>query len=76
METVILDEFVFTTAESENIFGHGFRRGLALQYYGGDTGWLIHWTPNYHRRLGTEKVFVDTTTSNNFCLYHNPLFNK
>lgn len=73
MKTVILDEFIFHT-EYKNIFSHGFRSGQALQYYEGeDTGFLIDWTPTYHRRLGCEKVRVDTTTQNKFSLRHNPL---
>lgn len=73
MKTVILDEFVFPT-EDKHIFAHGFRSGLVLQYYEGeDTGFLINWTPTYHRHLGCERVRVDTTTPNRFALYHNPL---
>lgn len=75
MKTVILDEFIFRTT-NENIFGHGYISGWGLQYFGGNTGYLIHWTPTYHRRLDCEKVNVDTTTSNTFSLIHNPFFKQ
>lgn len=68
MTTVILSEYNILT-EDKHIFAHGIHSGEALQYYGGDTGLLIRWTPNYHRRQSCECVKVDTTTPQ----YFNPL---
>ena len=65
MTTVILSEYNIPT-EDKHIFAHGIHSGEALQYYGGDTGVLIRWTPNCHRRQSCECVKVDTTTPQHF----------
>lgn len=61
MKTVALKEFVFAT-EDPHVASHGIMRGVALQYYGGNTGLLISRTPKYHRVLSSEKVNIDIDT--------------
>lgn len=76
IESVVLSEYVFPT-EDKHIFEHGYRPGEALQYYGGDTGILINWTPNTHRRLSCKQVKVDTVTNQYFNPYQrNPYYKK
>ena len=65
MNTVILSEYNIPTKD-KHIYAHGIHRGEALQYYGGNTGILIHWTPTYHRRLSCERVQVDTESPQHF----------
>lgn len=65
MNTVILSEYNIPTKD-KHIFSHGIHRGEALQYYGGNTGVLIRWTPTYHRIQSCERVKVDTVTPQNF----------
>lgn len=73
MPEVILSEYIFPT-EDKHIFEHGYKSGEALQYYGGNTGVLIHWTPNYHRIISCESVNVDTQTPQCFSPMQNPYF--
>ena len=72
MKTVILSEFIFATKDN-HIAAHGISSDKALQYYGGEFGVLINWTPNYHRILSSEKVRVDTKTQVSFTLTKSPL---
>lgn len=72
MKTVVLAEFVFRTKD-EHIAAHGISSGKALQYYGGEFGVLINWTPNYHRIISSEKVRVDTKTQVAWTLMQSPL---
>lgn len=65
MNTVILSEYNIPT-ENKHIFSHGIHRGEALQYYGGNTGILIHWTPTCRRIQSCERVRVDTVTPQYF----------
>ena len=65
MKTVAIKEFVFATKDP-HIASHCIISSIALQYYGGDTGILIHWTPVHHRRLSSERVKIDTDTES-FC---------
>ena len=66
MKTVAIKEFVFATKDPHIVASHCITSGIALQYYGGDTGILIHWTPVHHRRLSSERVKIDTDTES-FC---------
>ena len=72
MKTVVLSEFIFATEDS-HIASHGISTGLALRYYGGESGILIHWTPIYHRRLQCEKVKVNVTKQVSWTLTKSPL---
>lgn len=72
MKTVVLSEFILATEDS-HIASHGISSGLALQYYGGENGILIHWTPIHHRRLQCEKVKVNVTKQASWTLTKSPL---
>ena len=57
MKEVRKSNYTFRT-EDPHIFGDNCSMGHALQYYGGNEGILISWTPNYHRILHCKKVKV------------------
>ena len=57
MKEVRKSDYTFRT-EDHHIFGDNCSMGYALQYYGGNEGILISWTPKYHRILHSEKVKV------------------
>lgn len=72
MKTVILGEFIFRTKDAHTA-SHGIDSGKALQYYGGQTGMLISYTPIHNRIISSEIVRVDIKTKPSFTLMKSPL---